>query len=106
MKTYKLNDFTRGWLIGDFEPNILRSKDAEFMVRYYKKGDKEARHIHKKTHEITVIVTGRFKMNGHELVPGDIIHLEPGIPADFECLEDGANAVFKSPSAIKDKYLI
>jgi hypothetical protein len=106
MKLYKLKDFTRGWIVGDFEPSIIRTKDAEFMVRYYKKGDAEAKHVHKKADEITVIISGRFKMNGKELLQGDIAHLSPGDPVDFECLEDGANAVFKAPSVMGDKYLI
>ena len=42
MKIHKLKNFTRGWLIGDFEPTILATKDFEFMVRHYKKGDKAA----------------------------------------------------------------
>lgn len=76
------------------------------MVRYYKKGDHEARHMHKIAHEITVIVSGKFRINGMELVAGDIIHLLPGMNADFECLEDGANAVLKTPSVRGDKYLV
>lgn len=106
MKKYRLENFTRGWVVGDFEPNIIRSKDFEVMVRYYKKGDKEARHVHKIADEITIIVSGRFLMNGEEVVAGDIVHLFPGDPTDFECLEDGANTVIKMPSVMGDKYLV
>ena len=106
MTTYRVDQFTRGWMVGDFVPAILPSKDAEFMVRFYKKGDVEANHIHKVAHEITVVTSGKFKMNGVELGPGDVVHLAPGAAADFECLEDGANAVFKTPSVRGDKYLV
>lgn len=106
MKRYKLDQFTRGWVVGDFEPNIIRTKDFEVMVRYYKKGDKEAKHLHKIADEITIIVSGVFLMNGERLTAGDIIHLFPGDPTDFECLEDGANTVIKRPSVMGDKYLI
>ncbi|TRZ53061.1 hypothetical protein D4R99_01510 [bacterium] len=104
MKQYKLKDFTKGWLIGDFEPNIFRTKDFEFMVRSYKKGDMEARHVHKIAQEVTVIVSGAFLMNGKKLEAGDAVLLAPGESADFECLEDGANAVIKTPSVSGDKY--
>jgi uncharacterized cupin superfamily protein len=104
MKKYRLENFTRGWIVGDFEPNIFRTKDFEVMVRYYKKGDKEARHVHKIADEITVIVSGKFKMNGEVLEAGDMVHLEPGDPVDFECLEGGANTVIKRPSIMGDKY--
>ncbi len=106
MNIHRLEDFNRGWLVGDFEKNILRSKDFEFMVRYYKAGDTEPKHVHKQIDEITVIISGRFKMNDTELQPGDIVHLVPGEPADFLCLEDGANAVVKTPSIPTDKFLV
>jgi quercetin dioxygenase-like cupin family protein len=106
MKRYSLENFTRGWLVGDFEPNIIRTKDFEFMVRHYKAGDTEAKHVHKLADEITVIVSGKFVMNGETLGPGDIVHLVPGDPADFVCIEDGANAVIKTPSVMGDKYVL
>lgn len=106
MKKHKLEDFTRGWIVGDFEPSIIRSKDFEFMVRFYSEGEEEARHMHKKADEITVVVSGQFKMDGELLGPGDIVHLDPGDATDFICLEDGATAVIKTPSVINDKYLV
>ena len=106
MQKHKLENFTRGWLVGDFSPTILPSKDFEFMVRAYKKGDVEAKHVHRIAHEITVAVTGRYKMNGEILEQGDVIHLNPGDSADFECLEDGWTAVVKTPSIKGDKYLV
>lgn len=104
MKKYNLANFTRGWLVGDFEPNIIRTKDFEFMVRSYAKGEKETKHVHKVADEISVVVSGKFRMNGMELGPGDVIHLSPGDPADFECIENGATAVVKTPSVKNDKY--
>lgn len=104
MKKYRLENFTRGWIVGVFEPSILKTKDSEVMIRHYKAGDKEAQHTHKIADEITVIISGKFKMNGELLEAGDIVHLAPGEPADFECLEAGANTVIKSPSVMGDKY--
>ena len=106
MKKYNLNSYTRGWVVGDFEPSILKTKDFEFMVHYYKQGDSEARHEHKVADEITVIVSGEFRMNGEDLYAGDIVHLPPGTSSDFECLKDGATAVIKTPSVKGDKYLV
>jgi quercetin dioxygenase-like cupin family protein len=106
MKKFKLEDFTRGWIVGDFTPTILHSKDFEFMVREYKKDDKEDRHMHKIAEEITVIVSGKFMMNGELLSKGDIVHLLPGENTDFVCIEDGVTAVVKTPSVKNDKYLV
>jgi quercetin dioxygenase-like cupin family protein len=106
MKIHKLADFTRGWVVGDFKPAVLNSKDFEFMVREYKKGEKDPNHIHKIAHEITVIVSGKCKMFNKIMGPGDIIHLEPNDASDFEALEDTVLAVVKTPSVIGDKYLV
>ncbi len=106
MKKFRLENFTRGWVVGDFEPSIIRTKDFEVMVRYYKAGDKETKHVHKRADEITIVVSGKFMMNGEVLTPGDIVHLSPCDPTDFECLEDGANTVIKTPSVMGDKYIL
>ena len=41
MKFFQLSDFKRGWLIGDFDPAIVKTKNFEFGVKMYKKGDCE-----------------------------------------------------------------
>ncbi len=106
MKKYNLADFTRGWIIGNFEPSIIKSNEFEFMVRDYNKGDCEERHVHKIADEVTVIVNGEFIMNDIHYVKGDIIHLSPGDITDFKCISSGTTAVIKTPSTINDKYII
>lgn len=106
MKTYRLENFTRGWLIGDFEPSIIRNKEFEFMVRHYTNGNKEDKHVHTQVTEITVIISGVYQMNGKRYYKGDIIHLEPGEETDFLCVESGCTAVIKTPSIPEDKFII
>ena len=106
MKFYRLNNFIKGWLIGDFEPSIIKTKDFEFAIKEYIKGDEEDKHLHKIAAEITVVVSGSFKMNDKILKKGDIICLKPNETADFHCLEDGSTAVIKKPSVKDDKYLV
>lgn len=106
MRKYRLETFTRGWIVGDFDPSIIRTANFEFMVRTYRAGETEAKHVHKEADEITVIVSGVFKMNDETFSTGDIIHLSPGDPADFTCVESGATAVIKTPSVLGDKYLV
>lgn len=106
MKTAKLEDMVKGWFVGNFEPTLMKTNDAEVAVKEYKKGDYEDRHYHKIATEITVIIQGRVKMNGVEYKKGDIIVMEPNESTDFECLEDGTqNVVVKCPGANNDKYL-
>lgn len=106
MKIAKLEDMYKGWFVGNFEPTLLRTNDVEVAVKSYKKGDYEEKHYHKIAKELTIIVSGRVKMNGVEYTKGDIILMEPNEATDFECLEDGTqNVVVKIPGANNDKYL-
>ena len=106
MKVYKLKNFTRGWLAGDFEPSILRTKKFEVAVMSYKKGRHDPAHKHLRAEEITVIVSGKYKMNDKILKPGDIVKLRRGEAAEFNCLNTGQIVVIKAPSVIGDKCLI
>ena len=105
MQTAKLEDMIKGWFVGNFEPTLLKTTDVEVAVKEYKKGDKEEKHYHKIATEITVVVSGRVKMNGVEYSKGDIIVMEPYEATDFEAIEDSVNTVVKFPGANDDKYL-
>ncbi|XRK16268.1 quercetin dioxygenase-like cupin family protein [Elusimicrobium posterum] len=97
----------KGWFVGNFKPTLLNTNDAEVAVKRYNKGDYEGRHYHKIATEITVIVSGRVRMNGVEYGADDIIVIEPGESTDFECLEDNTvNTVVKIPGANNDKYVV
>ena len=73
MKVAKLKDMVKGWFVGNFDPTLIKTNDVEVAVKEYKKGDYEEKHYHKIATEITVIVSGRVKMNGIEYSKGDII---------------------------------
>ena len=104
VRTAKLPDMIGGWFVGDFYPNILRSKDFEVGIKFYKAGDKEDWHVHKIGTEITVILDGTVKMRDEVYRNGDIILLEPGNGTAFEALTDVKTVVVKTPSLIGDKY--
>jgi len=102
----KLNQFIRGWLVGDFTPSLFKSKDIEIGIKKYSTGDKEIKHVHKIITEYTIIISGKFKMNEKILNENDIAIVEPEEAVDFECLESGSNLIIKTPSIPNDKYLI
>ena len=104
MKRYKLEKFTKGWFIGDFKPSLIRTKDFEIAVKFYKKGEKENAHVHKIADEFTVVTLGSCRMNDQILKNGDIILVEKGKAVDFQALEDCTTTVVKIPSVIGDKY--
>lgn len=106
MKVARLETMIKGWFVGNFEPSLLKTNDVEVAVKEYKKGDYEASHFHKIATEITVIISGKVRMNGVEYGAGDIIVIEPGDSTDFEALEDTVNTVVKLPGANNDKYVV
>lgn len=106
MKCAKLTDMIGGWLVGDFEPSVIRTQDFEFGVKHYKAGTVDAAHYHKVATEITVIISGRASMCGKEWSHGDIIVIEPGDVVEFHAITDVALAVVKMPSTAADKYLV
>ncbi|MGI5105998.1 hypothetical protein H0R94_03005 [Treponema socranskii] len=106
MKISKLNDMTKGWFIGNFEPSVFKTNAVEVAVKSYKKGDSEDAHYHKIATEYTVVVKGSVKMFGKEFSEGDIIVAEPGDITSFEALTDCINLVVKLPGANNDKYIV
>lgn len=105
MKTYKLDDMTRGWFVGAFNPTSFATDACEVGLKRYVAGDFEASHYHKVATEITLIVEGRVIMNEVEYSSGDIIIIEPGDMTDFRALTDVVNVVVKTPGALHDKYI-
>lgn len=102
-------DFNGGWFLGDFEKSIVPVQSRfEVGVKYYKAGDSEPRHVHNLCEEITVVVTGMFRMGPLCLGPGDLVHLGYGepMPGDWKCVKDGATVVVKIPSVPGDKQFL
>lgn len=99
-----LDNFIKGWLVGDFEQSIIKNKDVEVGVKYYNSGDKESKHVHLITDEYTIVLSGKIKMNDMEYCKKDIIYIQKGTFSKFECLENAIILVIKTPSNPKDKY--
>lgn len=105
MQIAKLDDMVKGWFVGNFKPTLYKTNDVEVAVKKYKQGDYEAWHYHKIATELTVIISGRVKMNDVEYGPGDMITIEPNEGTDFLALTDVVNVVVKIPGANNDKYV-
>lgn len=106
MITRKLDEMVGGWLVGDFEPTCLKTRACEVACKHYEAGAAEAAHVHRIATEITLIASGRVRMNGRTFGAGDIIRLEPGEATDFLALERSTTIVVKMPSVAGDKYLV
>jgi beta-phosphoglucomutase len=100
----KLSEMMKGWFVGNFYPSVLISESFEAGVKEYKKGHKEASHVHKLATEITVVATGKVRMCDRIINAGEMILMEPGVSTSFEALEDTITFVVKTPSSPSDKY--
>lgn len=103
MKKTNIDKFPRGWLVGSFDEAFFKA-DTEFGIKFFKEGDKLPSHHHKKTYEITVIVSGKHKINNTVYSFGDVILIEPMDETDYTCIESGGMAIFRSGSGEYDKY--
>jgi hypothetical protein len=106
MRHDRLDGMVKGWFVGDFVPNAIRSEACEVGIKRYKAGDHEQAHYHAVAVELTVIVTGRVRMMGREWGEGDIVTVEPGEATDFLALTDCITVCVKLPSVAGDKYLV
>jgi len=106
MDKNRIEDFVKGWFVGNFKPSLYITENVEVAVKNYKKGDYEDFHYHKIATEITCIIKGTVRMNGVEYTEGDVIVIEPNEGTDFESLtDDTVNVVVKIPGAKNDKYI-
>lgn len=104
MRVTNIEKMKRGWMIGDFEPSILRTKDFEVGILTHKKGEFWAAHFHKEAEEYNLLLDGKMKINGVLIEPGTIFILEKNEIAKPEFLEDCRVLVVKVPSLPGDKY--
>jgi frataxin-like iron-binding protein CyaY len=47
MTKTKLDDFIKGWIIGNFSPTLHATNQFEVAVKKYQSGEYEKRHFHK-----------------------------------------------------------
>jgi len=104
MRMRRLEEFKNGWIIGDFEPSLLCTKDFEISVMIHEKGAYIPLHYHHLVEEMNVFVSGSMHCNGRYLTPGDIFIFEKDEVSDCIVLEKSTIVVVKVPSILGDKY--
>ena len=102
----RIEDFDRGWFIGNFEPSILKTKDFEVGVLTHKKGEVWLAHYHEFSDEYNYLISGKMIIQGKEINEGDIFVLYKYEIADPIFLEDCSVLVIKKPSVPGDKIII
>ena len=104
MKKHRIENFTRGWFIGDFDPSVLRTKDFEVGLLTHKKDEVWPKHYHKIGTEYNVLISGSMTVCEEKINTGDLFIIEPNEIARPVFHEDCIILCVKAPSAPKDKY--
>jgi hypothetical protein len=104
MKISRIEDYFRGWYVGDFSPSCFQTKDFEVGLLIHKKDEYWPPHTHKVATEINLLVEGEMIIQNKKLVTGDVFILEPNEVADPTFLTDCKLVVIKTPSLPNDKY--
>jgi len=102
MRIDRIENFTRGWFVGNFEPTIFSTKDFEVGILHHSKGKMPA-HYHTSI-ELNYLISGEMTIHGKKLMPGDIFIIEPYEVVDPVIVKDCTLVVVKTPSMPGDKY--
>jgi hypothetical protein len=101
-----IKNFKNGWVIGNFEPCLLKTNDFEVSIQHHKKGFIGQKHFHKESVEYNVITTGKVNICGKELMSGDIFIFDKNEISESYFLEDTTIVVIRTPSIPTDKYVV
>jgi hypothetical protein len=106
MQKYKIDDFVNGWFVGNFLPSLFETEHFEIAVKYFKAGDREAKHFQMVATEITVVIEGSVEINGEIFCDADIIVINPPEIAEFLSITASKLVCVKFPSSPNDKKIV
>lgn len=106
MKLSSIEDYTKGWIVGNFQPSEHNNPHIEVAVKFFKAGERESPHYQIVATEITIVHQGTILLGNKEFSVGDIITIEPGEIAGFVSLTDSSLTCIKFPSLPNDKVVV
>lgn len=106
IEKFHIDDFTKGWFIGDFEPSLFKTKDFEISIKTHPKGEIWDKHYHKLATEYNYVISGAVEINGITYKEKDLFVIYPNFVVDPNFIEDCSIMCVKTPSAIGDKFNI
>lgn len=101
-----INDYLRGWLIGNFNPSIKKETRYEIGLLTHTKMEKWQFHYHKESTEINILIEGKMIINNIEINKGEIFIFNKNTIACPIFLEECKIICIKIPSVPGDKHII
>src|SRR5271155_1826632 len=106
MDVRKLSEFIGGWVIGDFEPTLLKTSSFEVGWKTHTRDEGVEPHLHRKVTEYNLLAHGSMTVNGVHLEEHDLFVLHPGERIDIDIHKEEDHVVcVKVPSIPADKEL-
>jgi dTDP-glucose pyrophosphorylase/mannose-6-phosphate isomerase-like protein (cupin superfamily) len=103
---WDIDQFIRGWFIGDFTPSIVRTNLFEIAMLTHKKDERWDYHYHMVADETNVLIKGSMKINNKIIKTGDIFVIGKNQVTCPQFDEDCNVLCIKVPSVIGDKYCL
>lgn len=100
-----LTNYTRGWIIGDFEPCLFKRTDYEVGILTHVKNVHHDFHVHNKCTEYNLLLEGLIELNGQFIYPGDVFIIPKGYISCALIRETSRVLCVKTPSIPSDKIL-
>ncbi len=102
----KLEDYLRGWIIGNFNPSIYKTSQYEIGLLTHAKDEKWEFHYHKNMTEINILISGHFLLNNIPISAGTVFIINKNVIACPKFLETCKILCIKIPSMPGDKTII
>lgn len=96
-------DYTRGWVVGDFDPCLFRRTEYEVGILKHEKLVHHDYHVHYECDETNLLLSGNMNLNGIDINPGTIFIIPRGYISCAVFNEDCIIVCVKTPSKPKDK---
>lgn len=105
-RQYDLNQYVRGWFIGNFEPSLIKTAQLEIGLLTHNKNEKWDFHYHTEADEVNFLLEGRMLLNEQVIEKGMQFIIYKNQIACPVFLEDCKVLCIKTPSVPTDKYCI
>lgn len=106
MKIHRIENFYKGWFVGDFENTAFKTDACEVSYKKHYKGEEYEVHYQEKITEINLIVSGEMIIQNKKLVAGDIFIIYPYEISDPIFLTDCEVVCVKVPGIKNDKVIV
>ena len=103
-KKWFLNEFVRGWFIGNFEPSIVKTEKYEVALLTHNKDEKWDFHYHQLADETNFLLEGRMLINERLVEKGSLFIIQKNQLTCPIFLENCKILCIKVPSVPSDKY--